>query len=642
MANIRKISELEKINALSVSSNVIIEEDGKAKRFNANNIGKVKTVNGIEPDVNGNIEIEIPELEIPEIDYPVTSVNGMTGDVVIESGLGGVSMQADWSQNDENAVDYVKGRTHWVEDNYISILTELIDFDFINDGDKVSDGVYCHTIGNIELNLDTGKKYLVIWNGTQYELTCHSKSWTNDTNSGRDYYLGNAKLLQNLNVNDDIYSDVPFCVYKTVWDYPNQISAVGAYMLGEEPIAVTVNILESNGLLYHALNENFIPDSIARVRDIPTGGLQSDWNQNDDTSTEYIKNRPFYENIVTNVARSLTTEDFGNVIGNEPAVWNESIPSYRNKGYGFNHYWPENKVYCVEFDGVMYEPETVKMSADGNWLYVGNPAFVDDNSKNGEDNGLPYAIIQNTMYDSMGYVIVGDTGVHTVALYEVVSYDIKQIDEKFIPDTIARTSQLGGSGGSSVQPDLAQNDESAPDFVKNRTHYSEGIQQVELLNMESMIVYNYDYFYGDFLQLSLDRTYKVIFDGVIYECIPHPLNYWLEDGIAIGNSSLIGNIEDLNKSEPFVFYYSPSDDYGYFGFKEYGVEHTVSIYSIIDEDEIAILEEEVFDTRGWAAYSDSLLVKITSVGEVYEVEVNGHIYTLTSKYLSFDRIVIAV
>lgn len=43
---------------------------------------------------------------------PVTSVNGMTGDVVIEAG-GGTSVQPDWNQNDPDAPDYVKNRTHY-------------------------------------------------------------------------------------------------------------------------------------------------------------------------------------------------------------------------------------------------------------------------------------------------------------------------------------------------------------------------------------------------------------------------------------------------------------------------------------------------------------------------------------------------
>ena len=111
---IKKISDLEMLEGLTSTSNVIVEEGGEAKLFPAANIGSVKTVNGIEPDENGNIEVEIPDVEIPEINYPVTSVNGQTGDVVIEVSSGS-SVQADMAQNDPEQPDYVKNRTHWVE-----------------------------------------------------------------------------------------------------------------------------------------------------------------------------------------------------------------------------------------------------------------------------------------------------------------------------------------------------------------------------------------------------------------------------------------------------------------------------------------------------------------------------------------------
>ena len=51
--------ELEISEGLTESSHVIIEENGDVKRFPANSIGKVKTVNGAEPDENGNVAIEI-------------------------------------------------------------------------------------------------------------------------------------------------------------------------------------------------------------------------------------------------------------------------------------------------------------------------------------------------------------------------------------------------------------------------------------------------------------------------------------------------------------------------------------------------------------------------------------------------------
>ena len=42
--------------------NLIVNDNGAAKQIAANSVvGKVKTVNGAEPDENGNVEIDIPE-----------------------------------------------------------------------------------------------------------------------------------------------------------------------------------------------------------------------------------------------------------------------------------------------------------------------------------------------------------------------------------------------------------------------------------------------------------------------------------------------------------------------------------------------------------------------------------------------------
>lgn len=73
--------ELEISEALSDASHVIIEENGDVKRFPANSIGKVKTVNGVEPDESGNVAVEIP-----------------------------APVQPDLSQNDPEAPDYIKGK----------------------------------------------------------------------------------------------------------------------------------------------------------------------------------------------------------------------------------------------------------------------------------------------------------------------------------------------------------------------------------------------------------------------------------------------------------------------------------------------------------------------------------------------------
>lgn len=93
--------------------------------------GGIQTVNGIEPDANGNVEIV-------------------------------AGTQPDWNQNDPDALDYVKNRTHWEELKLGEILLDKsLDFDNAAGFDRVSIKL------DAEL-LAIGKTYVVNWNGTEY------------------------------------------------------------------------------------------------------------------------------------------------------------------------------------------------------------------------------------------------------------------------------------------------------------------------------------------------------------------------------------------------------------------------------------------------------------------------------------------
>jgi hypothetical protein len=57
-----------------------------------------------------------------------------------------------------------------------------------------------------------------------------------------------------------------------------------------------------DNVVLHTLDEKFIPSTIARKSDIENfeSNVQPDWNQNDETAPDYIKNKTHYENIVYN------------------------------------------------------------------------------------------------------------------------------------------------------------------------------------------------------------------------------------------------------------------------------------------------------------------------------------------------------
>ena len=95
-----------------------------------------------------------------------------------------------------------------------------------------------------------------------------------------------------------------------------------------------------------------------------------------------------------------------------------------------------------------------------------------------------------------------------------------------------------------------QNDETAVDYIKNRTHWSE-VGLVKVLPKTTIHINDYDEISND-ITLELGKTYNVTFNGKEYNCIA-----WSnDDAILIGNGSIYGG-EDVasgnigGNNEPF-------------------------------------------------------------------------------------------
>lgn len=146
-----------------------------------------------------------------------------------------------------------------------------------------------------------------------------------------------------------------------------------------------------------------------------SGDVQSDWNQNDPTAPDYIKNRPFSENFGKVV---IISETVGTVVaGNTIISYNSSLLD-----------WVIGNTVYIKWDGVEYEA-VCKENSDGSLGY----SFKVDGEHSVEFQN------NNAIFNLGGsYFVVGDT--HT---YEVSAYreTVIQLDEKFIPDTIARNEE---------------------------------------------------------------------------------------------------------------------------------------------------------------------------------------------------------
>lgn len=109
-------------------------------------------------------------------------------------------------------------------------------------------------------------------------------------------------------------------------------------------------------------------------------------------------------------------------------------------------------------------------------------------------------------------------------------------------------SATGGSGGQ-VQPDWNQNDDTKPDYVKNRPFYTETRETI-LVEESTVSFQNNGSVYRAGLESTfvptVGETYKVYWDGTVYECICTELS----GPKTIGNLSIYN--EGSDTGEPFL------------------------------------------------------------------------------------------
>lgn len=283
-------------------------------------------------------------------------------------------VQSDWNQNDENAKDYVKNRTHWEERNITEILP-LTTLEFTSAG-------YDGGLTVDPLNLVPGEIYTVLWDGQEY------------LSEGLIYagicYIGNLGFIGGPG------KEEPFLILD---DGFYASATVGTH---------TVAIYKSESVT-HKIDPKFLPDDI---------GVQSDWNQNDETAKDYIKNKPFgVGEFVYTPEQSVTFEDNG-------------------------HAYPKGN------NGVYFQHnETVKLIFDGEeYVTVTTVQEVDDVVEVTLSNGYSLTAWNPDHLYCPG---IANGEVHTVKIVSLDREGVNRIDPKYMPETyVFRKSEYV------VNPDL--------------------------------------------------------------------------------------------------------------------------------------------------------------------------------------------
>ena len=279
--------------------------------------------------------------------------------------------------------------------------------------------------------------------------------------------------------------------------------------------------------------------AINEVRQTGGGGVQPDWNQNDSTQPDYVKNRPFYTgDPVETVLVEESTVSFS--FSENEGVYMGELRSTFSATFG--------ETYKVSWDGTVYECTCIDFSG---MTAIGNLSIAGA----GSDTGEPFVVaVDNGQGIAIG---TADTSAsHTFSISEFAP-EVVKIDKKYL-----------------VQPDWNQNDSTQPDYVKNRPFYTGNPVETVLVE-ESTVSFaaNYGLYMGELrstFSATGGETYKVYWDGAAYECACVDF----VDVLAIGNLSIIGDGSDTG--EPFIIVIS-NNDRSLIVTADTSASHTVSI-----------------------------------------------------------------
>lgn len=184
-------------------------------------------------------EFQIPSTIARDADV-VKSVNGekpnKKGDVQIPE-----QIQADLNQNDPLAKDYVKNRTHWVEEGEMT----FVDSQTLENFQVMSGSIYSVQDAISINNISTDNPYKIIWDGQEYELQA-----AYDT-SNKVTYIGNVNY-----VNMTSGGEIPFAIV---------FMGSSNYVVIDSTVSSTTSHTLSiigHGRTIHKLDEKFLPDIV--------------------------------------------------------------------------------------------------------------------------------------------------------------------------------------------------------------------------------------------------------------------------------------------------------------------------------------------------------------------------------------------
>lgn len=193
------------------------------------------------------------------------SLGDMANKIRNLSAGGGISVQADWQQNDETAANYIKNRTHWIEETFVETFPEtnyngsldIYDEDIFS---KLSPNAVC----------------TVTINGVAYTTTARHGIY----NAYEWYVLGNGELVGE----DDEDTGLPFGLFIDIYDENYAETDIDVYTFKIESVVTVIN----------KIPDIYLP---AKIGTEGTGGFSEIFN--DLTGNEAVGDYSHAENFNT-------------------------------------------------------------------------------------------------------------------------------------------------------------------------------------------------------------------------------------------------------------------------------------------------------------------------------------------------------
>lgn len=324
-------------------------------------------------------------------------------------------IQSDFNQIDPTKLDYIKNRTHYA---YIEGQNLVYDNIF----QDVSSGNYYSSYAQ---PIIAGNKYLIVINNQEYESTALNDYYTINIPNVFIFMQSWAVTFYNISGTVDlkiydITNRVEHIVKLPDKFIPDTVPVINKSLLGQ---AIVVKSIDENGkptefgtadiintsnmkaevgqtVIVKSVDENGKPTDWEIV-DLPNP-VQADHAQNDINAPDYIKNRLAYDGtqiISTTVNGLYMCYEYDGIIEN-------------------------NKTYIIEIDGTKYE-----RVPNNNILEISERDF------------------KMEWYPSNNcYYITNYSGGKELIVYE----KIKKIEERFIPDSIARLNDIQNARFNSI------------------------------------------------------------------------------------------------------------------------------------------------------------------------------------------------